>query len=242
MGSLGTILSFLNSQLFVSLPRPTQSFAGKTVIVTGSNVGLGKEAARHFTRLGASTVILAVRSLEKGEAAKQDIDQSTGCGKDVVKVWHLDLASYQSVKDFAARANKELSRLDVLLENAAIATHTYAMAEDNERTITVNVVSTFLLTFLMLPKLKETSSKFNTRPVLSIVSSEAHIFASFPERNAPDGQIYKMLNEKQTTNMPDRYPVSKLLEIFGVRTIAEKVPADSYPVTVNCLNPGLCHS
>ena len=94
---MNAVWTFLHSQLFVSLPEPTATFAGKTVIVTGSNVGLGKEAARHYARLGASTVVLAVRNLEKGEAAKTDIDQSTGCGPDVVKVWQLDLASYQSV-------------------------------------------------------------------------------------------------------------------------------------------------
>jgi NAD(P)-dependent dehydrogenase (short-subunit alcohol dehydrogenase family) len=168
---MSALLTLLYSQLFVTPPTPTASFAGKTVIVTGSNVGLGKEAARHYARLGASTVVLAVRNLEKGEAAKRDIDQSAGCGPDVVNVWHLDLASYQSVKDFAARASKELARIDVLLENAAIATFKYIMMEDNESTITVNVVSTFLLAFLMMPKLKETARKFNVRPNLTIVCS-----------------------------------------------------------------------
>ena len=50
-----------------------QSFTGQTVIVTGSNVGLGKGAARHFARLDAEKVILAVRN-----EAKQDIERSTG--------------------------------------------------------------------------------------------------------------------------------------------------------------------
>jgi NAD(P)-dependent dehydrogenase (short-subunit alcohol dehydrogenase family) len=239
---MSAVWSFLQSQLFVSLPKPTASFAGKTVIVTGSNVGLGKEAARHYAGLGASTVILAVRNVEKGEAAKLDIDQSTGCGPDVVKVWHLDLASYQSVKDFAARATKELSRIDVLLENAAISTWTFTMAEDNESSITVNVVSTFLLALLMIPKLKETAQKFNIRPVLTIVSSEAHIFANWVEKTAPEGELFKTMNDKKTASMVNRYPVSKLLEVFVVREIAERTPAESYPITLNCLNPGLCKS
>ena len=239
---MSAVWTFLHSQLFVSLPEPTATFAGKTVIVTGSNVGLGKEAARHYARLGASTVVLAVRNLEKGEAAKKDIDQSTGCGPDVVKVWQLDLASYQSVKDFAARATKELTRIDVLLENAAIATWNYAMSEDNESTLTVNVVSTFLLAMLMLPKLKETARKFNVRPVLTVVSSEAHIFANWVEKTAPEGELFNTMNDKKTASMVNRYSVSKLLEVFVVREIAERTPAERYPVTLNCLNPGLCHS
>jgi NAD(P)-dependent dehydrogenase (short-subunit alcohol dehydrogenase family) len=239
---MNAVWTFLHSQLFVSLPEPTATFAGKTVIVTGSNVGLGKEAARHYARLGASTVVLAVRNLEKGEAAKTDIDQSTGCGPDVVKVWQLDLASYQSVKDFAARATKELTRIDVLLENAAIATMNYTVAEDNESTLTVNVVSTFLLAMLMLPKLKETARRFNVRPVLTVVSSEAHIFANWVEKTAPEGELFNTMNDEKTASMFNRYPVSKLLEVFAVREIAERTPAERYPVTLNCLNPGLCHS
>jgi hypothetical protein len=58
MSSSAAVILF--SQLFTSVPKPTDNYASNTVIVTGSNVGLGLEAARHFTRLGASKVILAV--------------------------------------------------------------------------------------------------------------------------------------------------------------------------------------
>lgn len=240
--SLTFLFKFIQSQLFTTLPYPEESFTGKTVIVTGSNVGLGKEAARHIVRLGAARVILAVRSIEKGEEAKRDIEQTNPSAKNVVQVWQLDLSSYDSVKEFAARASKELDRVDVLLENAGVATGVFSMAEDNEKTITVNVVSTFLLAFLMLPQLKQTAQKFNTRPVLTIVSSEVHHFTAFKEREVPTGQIFAGLNSKEKSDMPSRYPVSKLLEIFVVRELAEKHPAASYPVTINTINPGLCHS
>ncbi|KAK4234271.1 hypothetical protein C8A03DRAFT_37961 [Achaetomium macrosporum] len=52
---------------------PTVSFAGKTVLVTGTNTGLGFEAAVKYAALGASRLILGVRSADKGEAAKQHI-------------------------------------------------------------------------------------------------------------------------------------------------------------------------
>jgi NAD(P)-dependent dehydrogenase (short-subunit alcohol dehydrogenase family) len=240
--SLSDLATFLYSQFFVTPPKPTASFAGKTVIVTGSNVGLGKEAARHYARLGASTLILAVRNVEKGEAAKADIDESVGCAPDVVQVWQLDLASYQSVKDFAARATKELPRIDILLENAAIATFNYSKAEDNESTITVNVVSTFLLAFLMLPKLKETARKFNVRPVLTIVSSEAHLFADWVEKTAPEGELFNVMNDEKTASMMNRYPVSKLLGVFIIKEFLERAPKDTYPITLNCVTPGLCRS
>lgn len=97
-------------------------------------MGLGLEAARHFTRLDAEKVILAVRNLEKGEAAKRSIEETTN-RKNVVEVWQLDLASYESVKQFAKKAN-ELRRLDAVVENAGIATGTFRVSEDNESTIT----------------------------------------------------------------------------------------------------------
>jgi hypothetical protein len=82
-------MGFLYSQLCVRLPYPSQSFNGQTVIVTGSNTGLGLEAARHFTRLGASKVILAVRSISKGQEAQKSIEQTTH-RLGVCEVWQLD--------------------------------------------------------------------------------------------------------------------------------------------------------
>jgi NAD(P)-dependent dehydrogenase (short-subunit alcohol dehydrogenase family) len=229
----------LFKQLFESLPYPTTSFANKTVIITGSNTGLGKEAARHIARLGAETLILAVRNLEKGEAAKQDIEFSTKCGKDVIQVWHLDMANYSSVLDFVERA-QSLQRVDVLLANAAIATFNFAMAEENESTLTVNVISTFLLVLGMIPKMKETAEKFETRPVVSVTSSGAHKSAKFPERFAPEGEILSTLTSDEKFDAMQRYPTSKLLEVFCVKHIGEHYP--KLPVTVNEVNPGFCHS
>ena len=149
--SLSYILNFLYSQLLVSLPYPKKEFTGQTIIVTGSNTGLGLEAARHLTRLNAGKVILAVRNIDKGEAAKTSIEESTN-RPGVVEVWQLDLSSYESVKQFARKAD-DLERLDVLLENAGIMTTKFSMAEKDESNVTINVVSTFLLGLLLLPKL-----------------------------------------------------------------------------------------
>lgn len=235
-------MGFIYSQLFASLPSPTYDYTGKTVIVTGSNVGLGKEAAQHFTRLGASTVVLAVRSIEKGEAAKRDLESNTG-KQGVLHVWQLDMSSYQSVLDFAAKASRELSRIDVALLNAGVARGQWELAEGEESTITVNVNSTFLLAFSLLPKLKETAAKYNTRPNLTITASEVHAWAAFEERKAPEGKIFETLSSNEKTGaMDDRYMVSKLLEVLFVRAMAEQKSASQFPVTINCVNPGLCHS
>lgn len=237
-------MGFLYSQFFVRPTYPADSYVGKTVIVTGSNVGLGKEAARHFARLGASRLILAVRSLDRGHAAKADIEATTRCGKDVIQVWQIDMGSYASVQKFAARVDRELDRVDIVLANAGVARLKYSVVEDNEETITVNVVSTFLLAALLMPKMKATAARFNVRPTFSITSSEAHGHTDFPQRTAPEGQIFATINDKETAekNWSGQYPLSKMLEVFGVRAIGDKYPASRFPVTVNCVNPGLCHS
>lgn len=143
-------------------------------------------------RLNAEKVILACRSIEKGEAAKKDIEGSAK-RPGVVEVWPLDLGSYESVKQFAERA-KTLKRLDGVVENAGMLTDKFALLEGNESTsasplrsdillglraddsaVTVNVVSTFLLALLLLPKLREVAAEFNTAPTIAIVSSELHM-------------------------------------------------------------------
>lgn len=201
---------FIHDQRFLTLPYPETPTTGQTIIVTGANVGLGFEAARHYVRLGAAKVILAVRTVTKGEAAKKDIETSEN-RQGVVEVWPLDLSNYDSVKKFAKRV-EDLPRLDIMLENAGITTHEYHLTEDNESTITTNVVSTFLLALLVLPKLRESAADFNITPHLTVVTSEVHFFTQFPEKSSPD--IFATLNGKETARMNDRY------ELIAIRSSA----------------------
>jgi len=191
---------FLHSQLFRTPQFPTQSFADQTVIITGANVGLGLEAARHFFRLNCAKLIIAVRTVSKGQTAKEDILQTVKHRTDVdaIEVWALDLASTASTVAFAERVNKELPRVDVLVESAGINNKTYAVSEGTEQTMQVNVINTLLLGLLLLPKLTETAKFAKSLPHLTIVTSEAHHLTKFPQINAPD--IYESLNDKKCYN------------------------------------------
>lgn len=184
---------------------------------------------------------MAVPSTRKGQKAKSLLIKTTRCKPSVIEVWPLDLSSYDSVKAFSARATTELDRIDVLLQNASVSSHDWSIAEDNEQMITVNVVSTILLAFLLLPKLRETANKHSTRPNLTFVVSDAHMFIDFPEKDAPEG-IFNHLKDKSKAKMNDRYALSKMIEIFAVREMTELRPREEYPVTINMLNPGLCES
>lgn len=229
-------MGWLYSQLFIKPKCPDTSFAGQTVIVTGSNTGLGREAACHFTRLGASKVILAVRNTEAGEAAKGYIESATHCAPKTIEVWPLDLGSFESVKAFAQRAARDLDRIDILCENAGRYPFRKTVYEGYEATLIVNVISTILLGVLLLPKLKETSLKLNKETYLNIVSSDLHEAAKFPEAKAAN--IIDSVNKNE--NLSERYAVTKLMEILVVRHIAPKLEGTG--VIVNTLTPGLCHS
>ncbi|KAF7554835.1 hypothetical protein G7046_g6701 [Stylonectria norvegica] len=223
-----------------TIPVPDQSFSGQTIIVTGSNTGLGLEAAKHFVRLGAARVILAVRTIKKGEVAKASIEASTN-RKDVVEVWELDMSKYSSITAFGEKA-KSLDRLDVVVANAGVMKNTYEEAEGTESTIAVNVIGTFLLALNLFPILRKSKGTGKT-PILVITSSLVHENAKFAERNEPS--IFTALAKNNKAYIEDRYNVSKLLEVFLVRSIGASMQTGLHagePLILNAVNPGLCHS
>ncbi|KAB8239283.1 uncharacterized protein BDW43DRAFT_319458 [Aspergillus alliaceus] len=228
---------FIYHNLFHHPPTPSTPLTNQTIIITGSNTGLGLEAARHIARLGASKIILAVRNTAAGHEAVKSIEESTK-RPGICEVWEVDLASYASVLSFADRANA-LPRLDAVIENAALATQNYQLAEGHERSITVNVISTVLLGLLLLPKLRETGKLYPGRkPTLSIVVSEVHAWTKFPEWRSEN--TFSALDDQATTDMYERYPTSKLVGILAVREMVARLRDES--VVVNMINPGFCHS
>lgn len=245
--------TLLWSQWCFTPPYPTTSWTGKTVIVTGSNVGLGREAARHFVQLGAAKVILAARNLEATEKAKSWIEKTTKCDAGVIECWPLDLCSYASVKQFAARC-QTLKRLDCLLENAGVSKYRFrtVLGALDELQMTTNVICTFLLALLLLPKLKETARDFNTQPHLTIVTSELHHQTTIPERAAVQSgkhaTLLEALNDPKTASRGARYPVSKLFQVLLVRELTALLACSTSnkdlpcPIVINCVNPGFCHS
>jgi retinol dehydrogenase 12 len=247
---LPAVRTFLHSQLFVTPTYPTDSFTGQTIIVTGSNASLGLEAARHFFRLGAAKLILAVRNISKGEAGREDILRSVRTRTDAsaIEVWLLDMSSTALTLAFAERVRAELPRVDAVVLNAGISNKRFDMAEGYELVTQVNVLNTFLLALALLPKLVETNSRFpDAEPHLSVVTSEVHRIEDFDEINAPD--LFEKLNRPEEYIKQKRYQVTKLMEILLVRELVQRLAeaditwaALSSPVIINLVNPGLCNT
>lgn len=125
--------------------------AGKTVIITGGNTGIGKATALHLARRGAR-VILACRNRDKAQGAIAEIQQETG-NTDVLYM-QLDLGSLKSVRCFSETFLKTESRLDLLINNAGLVAD--GRTEDGFGVqFGVNHLGHFLLTRLLLERLKE---------------------------------------------------------------------------------------
>ncbi|XP_056612944.1 dehydrogenase/reductase SDR family member 13b.1 [Triplophysa dalaica] len=124
---------------------------GKTVIVTGSNTGIGKATAVELAMRGAR-VILACRNQVLGEAAVAVVKRESG-SKNVVFM-KLDLASLKSVRSFAQTFLKTEERLDILINNAGV--YAQGTTEDGLGLMFgVNHIGHFLLTNLLLERMKE---------------------------------------------------------------------------------------
>jgi NAD(P)-dependent dehydrogenase (short-subunit alcohol dehydrogenase family) len=145
---------------------------GKRVIITGGASGIGYEAAVKLAGKGAE-VILAVRSLEKGEKAAAKIKLSYPAAK--VTVMHLDLGDLDSVKQFAQQFAVQYSTLDILINNAGVMVPPFRKTiQGFELQFGVNHLGHFALTGLLLPMLSATpGSRIVT--VSSIAARKAEI-------------------------------------------------------------------
>ena len=142
-----------NNNQWTSENIPDQS--GRVAIVTGANSGIGYETARALTHKGA-TVIMACRSVEKGQVAAQKIQDEDPQG--TVAVMALDLADLSSVRDFAEVFDREYQRLDLLINNAGVmmlpdCTKT---ADGFEMQFGTNHLGHFALTGLLLETISRT--------------------------------------------------------------------------------------
>ncbi|XP_049312011.1 retinol dehydrogenase 12-like [Bactrocera dorsalis] len=197
----------------------------KVVIITGCNGGIGKEIALELARRGAR-IYMACRDAARCEATRLDIIDRTGNQQIYNRT--LDLASLESVRQFAARFNAEEQRLDILVNNAGVMTMQRSLTADGfEYQFGVNHLGHFLLTNLLLERLKAAAP---SRVV--VMSSVMHLF----------GRINKddLNSELRYSKIFGAYSNSKLANILFMRKLAKIL--DGTSVTVNCCNPGMVYT
>jgi NAD(P)-dependent dehydrogenase (short-subunit alcohol dehydrogenase family) len=186
------------------------SFAGRTVIVTGANSGLGLITARELARVGAKT-ILAVRNTAKGDEAAASMSGD-------VEVRKLDLQDLASVRAFADGVDS----VDVLVNNAGIMAVPLAQTVDGfESQIGTNHLGHFALTNLLLPKLTDR---------VVTVSSGMHLIGRI---NLND------LNWKARPYLAwPAYGQSKLANLLFTKELQRRFDAAGSPLKAHACHPG----
>ena len=133
----------------------TVSLRGRTGVVTGATSGLGRAAASQLAALGAR-VILVGRDPAKAEATRKEIVAATGNADVAVAL--ADLSLLAEVRKLARQLLRNEPRIHVLVNNAGVLLgRRTTTAEGNETTLATNLLAPFLLTQLLLPRLRESA-------------------------------------------------------------------------------------
>ncbi|TFK39466.1 hypothetical protein BDQ12DRAFT_649955 [Crucibulum laeve] len=239
------ITAFLRDQWQKAPPALSANLKGKTVVVVGANSGLGFEATKHFARMNPGRLILACRSQQRGDAAVERIKIETGYNS--AAVWLVDLNKFASVKAFADKFENEGGRLDLLIENAGTLPNTdylpHLTGDGWEEALQINHLGLSLLGLRLIPRLLQTAQEHSTTPRLVLVTSDLHYMSSFEKRVTDSPNPLRLFGSKEyctTSILRSRYRDSKLLNVFFVRALQERL--GDKPLIVNCVNPGYCYS
>jgi NAD(P)-dependent dehydrogenase (short-subunit alcohol dehydrogenase family) len=192
------------------------SAAGRTILVTGATSGIGLEAARALARAGGR-VVVAVRDPARGAAVVRELAAAGGAAELLT----IDLASFASVRQAAVELLARHTSLDVLVNNAGVATRRREVTSDgHERVWQTNFLGAVLLTRL----LREALTRAAGARVVN-VSSMAH----------RSGQI--AWDDPDLTHgfRPLRaYAQSKLAQVLYTRELARRQPG----WVVTAVHPG----
>jgi NAD(P)-dependent dehydrogenase (short-subunit alcohol dehydrogenase family) len=197
---------------------------GRICIVTGATHGIGRATARALAASGA-TVLVHGRDLARARAVAEDISRDTG--NPEVRFVQADFAQLAQVRRLAQELQSLLPRLDVLINNAAVMAAARARsAEGYDLTFAVNHLAPFLLTNLLLDKLKASAP---ARVI--VVASEAHRRATLD---------FGDLMNAGASGWWTAYERSKLANVLFARELARRLAGTG--VTVNALHPGVVRS
>src|SRR4028118_1249510 len=199
----------------------TPPMAGKTVLIAGAASGVGKATAMGLASMGASVVMVG-RDRDRGEAAMAEIKENSANAS--VGLMLADLSSQEQIRRLAHEIKEAYPRLDVLINNAGvIRSERITTADGLETTFAVNHLAYFLLTNLLLDRLKASSPS----RIVNVASGE--------QRN---GTIdFDDLQGEKGYKGAKAYSQSKLATVLFTYDLARRLQGSG--VTANCLHPGV---
>ena len=217
-----TLVGYLANKFYFSggQCKSKRRMDGKVIVITGSNCGIGYEAALDLAKRGGS-IVLACRDLTKANEAANKIISETNNNK--VQVIKLDLSSLKSIKEFADNFNAKYNRLDVLINNAGFSSKEYSTTKEGfESHIGVMHLGHFYLTQLLFEKLK------NSAPSRVInVSSTGHKLGKID---------FESFTKDKSVRTFKKYAQAKLANILFTRELAKRHERDG--ITSYSLHPG----
>jgi NAD(P)-dependent dehydrogenase (short-subunit alcohol dehydrogenase family) len=192
----------------------------KTILITGATSGIGKETAKELASLGA-TIVFTSRDQKRGDDVRKELVEETGNEKIFSE--YCDLASFDSIRDFCKNFLQNYDRLDVLINNAGTWNKSKKLSKDGiEMTFAVNHLAPFLMTNLLLERIKESA------PARIItLSSALHFSAKSPFEHTEDERAFKGMQA---------YNDSKLANVLFTKELARKL--EGTRVTANAIMPG----
>jgi NAD(P)-dependent dehydrogenase (short-subunit alcohol dehydrogenase family) len=199
-----------------------QHLHGKVALVTGATSGIGRVTAREIAHSGAEVWLLG-RNRQRLDEVSREIDTLPRAPQPKTLV--CDLASLDDVRQAAASFLASGSPLHILVNNAGVVNQHRRESKDGiEETFAVNHLASFLLTHLLLPRLKESAPSRIVN-----VSSNAHRFQAL--------DLGDLQHEKSYSPMKV-YSRSKLANVYFTHELARRLEGKGTGVTVNALNPG----
>ncbi|GMT08769.1 hypothetical protein PFISCL1PPCAC_66, partial [Pristionchus fissidentatus] len=213
--SVAGILLIVRSFMKGAIWRGKQSALGKTIIVTGANSGIGRALTEEFVMRGADHVVLACRSRERAERAREEMVES-GADDTRISIELIDLMSFKSIISFVDRVMAKFRTIDVLVCNAGVLQANGTTENGLEKLLQANYLGHFLL-------VESLKARVNLNRVV-FVSSLAHKYASHFD-----------LMDKLDNSML-QYNRAKLAEV----SYAKHLAADGMQA-YSC-NPGVVHT
>jgi len=222
----------------------------KRVVITGSNSGIGLDAATKLAASGDWVVVLACRTRAKAEAAKANILSATNADGANIECVECDLSSLDSVRAFAREVRKT-GGVDALCLNAGVEYSgdpvVHRTRDGFEETFGVNHLGHFLLANLLLEDLEKSSE---AHPRIVVTASEVHDPAS-PGGSVGsgahigdlrglerDGAAFEMA-DGEAFDADKAYKDSKLANMLFMYELERRLQARNSKITVNAFGPGL---
>ncbi|XP_061339497.1 short-chain dehydrogenase TIC 32 B, chloroplastic-like isoform X1 [Gastrolobium bilobum] len=202
-----------------------------TAIITGGASGIGLETARVLA-LRKAHVIIAARNMESAKEAKQLILQENESAR--VDIMKLDLSSVKSVRSFVDNFIALDLPLNILINNAGVMFCPFQLSEDGiEMQFVTNHLGHFLLTNLLLDKMKQTAKATGIEGRIINLSSIAHTYTY------EEGIRFDHINDQIGYSDKKAYGQSKLANILHANELSRRLQEEGVNITANSVHPGV---